>query len=46
VIKNTETNDRPTAKISDSPGKGMCMDDEFEAYLIKVVEEKIRGCHS
>jgi nicotinate phosphoribosyltransferase len=26
VIKNTFTNGRPTAKISDSPGKGMCRD--------------------
>jgi len=41
VIKNTETNGKPTAKISDSPGKGMCMDDEFEAYLMKIVKEKI-----
>ena len=46
VIKNTETNGKPTAKISDSPGKGMCMDDDFEAYLMKVVEEKINECHS
>jgi len=46
VIKNTETNGKPTAKISDSQGKGMCMDDDFEAYLMKVVEEKINGCYS
>ena len=46
VIKNTETNGKPTAKISDSPGKGMCVDDDFEAYLMKVVEEKINGCYS
>ena len=43
VIKNTETNGRPTAKISDSPGKGMCKDPEFEAYLKKVVKERING---
>jgi len=41
VIKNTFTNGRPTAKISDSPGKGMCKDPEFEDYLKKVVKEKV-----
>lgn len=41
VIKNTRTNGRPTAKISDSPGKGMCEDPEFEAYFKKVIKEKI-----
>ena len=43
VIKNTKTNGKPTAKLSDSPGKGMCMDDGFEAYLRKVVAEKVGG---
>ena len=43
VIKNTETNGKPTAKISDSPGKGMCNDEDFETYLKKVIREKING---
>ena len=46
VIKNTATNGKPTAKVSDSPGKGMCLDDEFEGYLRKVIKEKLDGCHS
>lgn len=41
VIKNTATNGKPTAKLSDSAGKDMCLDDDFEAYLRKVVKEKI-----
>ena len=44
VIKNTYCNGRPTAKISDSPGKGMCKDLDFLTYLNKVVEEKINSC--
>lgn len=43
VIKNTLTNGRPTAKISDTPGKGMCIDADFESYLRKVIKEKING---
>ena len=41
VIKNTELNGLPTAKISDSPGKGMCTDDGFLDYLKQVVTNKI-----
>jgi nicotinate phosphoribosyltransferase len=41
VIKNTKTNGKPTAKISDSAGKGMCQDDEFEGYLKKIIAERI-----
>jgi len=33
VMKMTECNGRPVAKISDSPGKGMCHDDGFEKYI-------------
>lgn len=36
VMKITECNGRPVAKISDSPGKSMCRDEEFVAYLRKV----------
>lgn len=41
VIKNTHCNGMPTAKVSDSPGKGMCEDDEFETYLRKIIREKV-----
>jgi len=33
VMKMTECNGRPVAKISDSPGKGMCLDKDFEKYI-------------
>jgi nicotinate phosphoribosyltransferase len=36
VMKIVECNGRPVAKISDSPGKGMCRDDEYVSYLKKV----------
>jgi nicotinate phosphoribosyltransferase len=41
VIKNTEVNGRPTAKISDSPGKGMCKDKDFENYLKKIIRMRM-----
>jgi nicotinate phosphoribosyltransferase len=40
VMKMTSCNGKPVAKISDSPGKGMCKDKEHEKYLIKVFNEK------
>lgn len=40
VMKMVECNGRPVAKISDSPGKGMCEDDEFLSYLKKVYKIK------
>ena len=43
VIKMVECNGKPVAKISDSIGKGMCEDPEFQEYLMKVVREKIAG---
>jgi len=36
VIKMTECNGNPVAKLSDSPGKTMCKDEEFIKYLKKV----------
>jgi len=41
VLKVVETNGKPVAKVSDSPGKGMCEDVEFENYLKKVILQKI-----
>jgi len=36
VIKVVSCNGKPTAKISDSPGKAMCRDKEYVKYLKKV----------
>jgi len=36
VMKIVECNKQPVAKISDSPGKGMCKDLEYVRYLRKV----------
>lgn len=36
VIKMTRCNNRPVAKISDSPGKQMCTDKEYLKYLASV----------
>lgn len=36
VMKIVECNGQPVAKISDSPGKGMCEDADYVAYLKKV----------
>lgn len=38
VIKMVTCNNRPVAKISDDPGKGMCEDDGFLSYMAKVFE--------
>ena len=40
VMKIVEANGKPVAKVSDSPGKGMCHDPEFLSYLRKVFEIK------
>ena len=36
VIKMTACNGQPVAKISDTPGKGMCTDEKYLAYLRQV----------
>lgn len=36
VIKLVKCNDMPVAKVSDSPGKGMCEDEGFLRYLMDV----------
>ena len=38
VIKMTQCNGQPVAKLSDSPGKGMCEDEKYLAYLRQVFE--------
>jgi len=38
VIKMTECNGRPVAKISDSPGKMMCKDDTYVKYLTEAIK--------
>lgn len=40
VMKIVECNGKPVAKISDSPGKGMCEDEDYVVYLKKVFDEK------
>jgi nicotinate phosphoribosyltransferase len=36
VMKMVECNGRPVVKISDSIGKGMCLDPKFEAYVKRI----------
>ena len=36
VIKMVRCNGRPVAKLSDSPGKAMCHDDIYLAYLREI----------
>lgn len=38
VIKMTRCNGQPVAKLSDTPGKGMCDDEKYLAYLKQVFE--------
>lgn len=40
VIKMVRCNSQPVAKISNSPGKGMCEDPEFVSYLKSVFQVK------
>jgi len=41
VMKMVECNGGPVSKRSDSSGKGMCEDPEFDAYFGKVIKEEI-----
>jgi nicotinate phosphoribosyltransferase len=34
----TQCNGQPVAKLSDTPGKGMCDDEKYLAYLRQVFE--------
>ena len=40
MIKDVECDDRSIAKIFDSPGKGMCRDEEYVSYLKKMFSVK------
>lgn len=42
VIKMVKCNGQPVAKISDTPEKGMCNDDEYLKYLKKVFSKKMK----
>lgn len=42
VLKMTECNDQPVAKISDSPGKTMCRDEGYVKYLKSAFRVKER----
>ena len=41
VIKLQYVNGRPVAKLSDTPGKAMCRDDQYLEYLKRSVEFRI-----
>ncbi len=43
VMKLTTCNDQPVAKLSDSPGKTLCDDDTFLAYLCQVFNMDVPG---
>lgn len=38
VLKMTRCNDQPVAKVSDTPGKGMCEDEGYLTYLRQVFD--------
>lgn len=38
VMKTVMCNGQPVAKISDTPGKGMCEDEEYVAYLQRAID--------
>ena len=42
VIKMSACNGQPVAKLSDSPGKSMCEDELYLAYLRQTVADKVR----
>ena len=42
VIKLQSVNGRPVAKLSDTPGKAMCRDEEYLSYLKRSVEFRLK----
>ena len=45
VMKVTECNNRPVAKLSNAGGKTMCEDDEYVEYLKKSIEWRLAHTH-
>lgn len=43
VMKVVECNGRPVAKISDSPGKAICTDQEYLGYLQRAIDWRINN---
>ena len=43
VMKLTRCNGQPVAKLSDTPGKSMCTDETFLAYLRQVFDQHAEG---
>lgn len=43
VLKMTSCNGSPVAKISDSPGKTMCNDDEYLRYLVDTFNRRLHS---
>jgi nicotinate phosphoribosyltransferase len=41
VLKMTQCEGNPVAKISDSKGKGMCKDEDYLRYLKKVYKIEV-----
>jgi len=41
VLKMISCNGNPVAKLSDSPGKGMCTDDSYVRYLKQVFDRRV-----
>ena len=41
VMKTTECNGHPVAKISDTPGKGMCKDPSYVDYLTRTLDWRL-----
>ncbi len=42
VMKVTECNDQPVAKLSNSPGKTMCKDNDYVEYLRKTIDWRLK----
>ena len=42
VVKTTDSNGNPVAKLSDSQGKTMCCDEEYVKYLRSAVEFRLK----
>ena len=42
VLKMTKCNGQPVAKLSDTPGKSMCADDNYKAYLKEAFDRRIK----